>query len=44
MAVLMLDLDHFKQVNDQWGHATGDKALQMVARINRVEFGGTGTT
>jgi diguanylate cyclase (GGDEF)-like protein len=32
LAVVMLDLDHFKQLNDQFGHQTGDMVIEMVAK------------
>ncbi|MCA1857250.1 GGDEF domain-containing protein [Massilia oculi] len=32
LALAMLDIDHFKQINDRFGHATGDEALMVFAR------------
>ncbi|MBA1279062.1 MULTISPECIES: diguanylate cyclase [Pseudomonadaceae] len=32
-SVVMLDLDHFKQVNDQYGHAAGDNVIRSLANL-----------
>jgi diguanylate cyclase (GGDEF)-like protein len=40
VGVILLDVDHFKQFNDTWGHGGGDVLLQRLARLMQKTFNG----
>jgi diguanylate cyclase (GGDEF)-like protein/putative nucleotidyltransferase with HDIG domain len=38
LSLISMDVDDFKQINDQWGHALGDRLLASIARVIRKEL------
>jgi diguanylate cyclase len=40
LALIIGDVDHFKQFNDRWGHQTGDQVLRLVAEVMNANVKG----
>ncbi len=43
LSLIMMDIDHFKSINDRYGHQSGNDILVQLADILREEIGGEGT-
>jgi len=41
LGCVMLDIDHFKNINDRYGHQTGDAVIKQVAQLARAELRGS---